>query len=356
MTISPPLELVYPCSGSTMPVYKLSGGQPGTTTNFYNNAAEWNALKGGCGEIEVNGLEAEHSDSSPNWNWRFNGQLLKIGGVHNLTWKGGSIKGSFANLSWSIMHDTYAISLTDVYNTVIRSMHIYNTGDGFSLSNASCDEGTYTQNLIQGARDDAIQNDFGCTGVFAENFVLGCYVFYSSRPFQSNVTNNNNKVFFIDNNLVYLQDMPTGFSGPGHGRFFKMDNAAQAGWPGSPRDPQLEMSGNILMLDTMPVCCGDFILPPASRFSAFQMGGASMNTLIWGGASPIPSKIQTEYMSTFSSKFTVVTGAAARSFWSASVQSWLDRGFCEDQSIYSGFGDVTAPVGIAPPNRNYPYP
>lgn len=213
--------------------------------------------------------------------------LNKIKNSMALIWRGGQIIGSFSpQTSWSRMHDAYAFSLDNASETTILDVRIHNTGDGISLKGLS-PQAILARLHLSMVRDDAFQSDWGQDNLTIEdNLVDGCYSFFSSRPYSSSAPDSSGVIpTAIRNNLVYLKDMPTTYhvGKSGHAKFFKMDNASQAGWPGHPRDPKLALTGNIFRVDTVHEVNTDFMIPPPDRTSE-SVG----NVMVWGGSGSFP--------------------------------------------------------------------
>jgi hypothetical protein len=213
--------------------------------------------------------------------------LNKIKNCSALVWRGGRIMGTFpASTSWDRMHDAYAFSLDGTSEFTMTDVRIHNTGDGVSLKGVS-PQAIFARMHLSICRDDAFQNDWGQDNLTIEdNLVDGCYSFYSSRPYSATMPDQSQVIpTAIRNNLVYLKDMPTTFNnkGPGHGKFFKMDNSAQLGWPGHPRDPKLALTNNIFRLDTPHVTNTDYMIPPPDRCDEVVD-----NVMVWTGAGTFP--------------------------------------------------------------------
>ena len=251
------------------------------------------------------------------WTGEFN-VLNKITG-EDVNWCGGQIVGTFpAATSWDRMHNAYAFSVVDSYNAVLQRIRIHNTGDAISLKGAS------DQWILYGihatfARDDAFQNDFGCDGFLDDCLFDGVYSGFSSRPYTATIPDNSHKVVHIENTLCRLGTMPTtyGNRGPGHGKFFKMDNANQAGWPGHHRDPKLALRDNVFRLDTPHTTNTDFMIPPPERCVE-----SVNNVMVWGGAGPFPYPVYPGW-----------TVTADLSVWDNARADWLTR-HAETAQVY----------------------
>ena len=229
---------------------------------------------------------------------------VRYGGGSSVCWSGGSITGMFPDgTSWSAYHDAYSMVIYGSPGTVIEGVRIHNYGDGPNFNDAGSDGWTVRGNHLSYIHDDCISNDFGNSGLVEDNLIDGCYVGYSSRAY-SGVADNSTKVVTLRNNLWRLQDMPTGYSSPGHGRFWKMNSS-----DGSGTDPRLALHDNIFRMDTPANCCGDFLIPPPAYLAA-----CSNNTMVWLGPGEFPEPVP--------SCFTVTRD---RSVWDNGVADWLGR-------------------------------
>jgi hypothetical protein len=272
------MALIFVSNGSTAPTYTLQGSQPLSTT-YYNSPSSLPANEAG---IYIDVREPISQDDAF-WRGQF-GMLLKLGNHTDIVWKGGQIEGTFpANTSWDAMHNVYGMTFDNAYSLTVQYVRQHNVGDAFNV-NPGCDEFIFADNWCSWTRDNAFQNDFGCGGAVQDNLFDYSFVPYSSRPYSATVPDNSAKVVYFHNNLVRLTPMLTSNPGQfGPGRFWKLDNSSQAGWPGHPRDPKLSLVNNIFRTDAASVCCGDYLIPPMSRCSE-----SSGNIMVWGGQGPFP--------------------------------------------------------------------
>ena len=245
----------------------------------------------------------------PNTLWR----VYNIQNTFPTIIAGGTFVGSFPKSTiWARMHDCYGLTIQDTTNQpiTIKHMRMHNLGDGINVFKNVLGTVTVDRCHFSAMRDDCIQNDFGNPMTISNNLVDGCFIFYSSRPYVQGLPDKSGTTVTINNNLVYLRDMPTTFVGntPGHGRFFKMDSNA-TGFI----DPKLTLTNNTFRVDTPHVCCGNFMLPPASRTVT-----VSGNTILWGGQDEFgdfPYPVPTGW--------TLVTvKATVESTWNAAVAAW----------------------------------
>jgi hypothetical protein len=220
-------------------------------------------------------------------------------------WSGGRITGLFPDgTSWSAYHDAYSMVIRSSPGTVIEGVRIHNYGDGPNFDATGSDGWTVRGNHLSYMHDDCISNDFGNRGLVDDNLMDGCYMGYSSRAYTGFVADNRTKVVTFRGNLVRLQDMPTGYSGPGHGKFWKMNSK-----DGSGTDPRLALHDNIFRMDTPPSCCGSFLIPPPAYLAA-----CSNNVIVWLGPGEFPEPVP--------SCFTVTRD---KSVWDNAVANWLTR-------------------------------
>jgi len=225
---------------------------------------------------------------------------VRIGG-QGLCWSGGVVRGTYdSTVSWSVMHGTYGMLVYSAPDAVIENARIHDYGDGISFNNSGSDN--WVIRGVHGSilRDDCIENDFGNSGLIEDSFLDGCFVGYSSRSYAS-VPDNSGKVVTVRNTLWRLEDMPTGYTGPGHGKFWKMDAAG--------KDPRLALENNIFRMDTPPVCCGDFLIPPPN-----YLVSCSNNIMVWLGSGAFPEPVP--------ACFTLTTD---KSVWDNAVAAWRTR-------------------------------
>ena len=248
---------------------------------------------------------------------------VRFGGGSNLCWTGGLITGTFpASTTWLDMHDTLAIQVRNGTPTAphIEALRVHNYGDGVFWNGNGLGGNALDGWVLKGChisvfRDDGIQNDYGFTGTVDDCLFDGGFVGYSSRPAPAQPTvDQSAKVVTIQNSLIYLRDMPTGFLGdfPHHGRMWKMDNL-NGNNPDLTQgnDPRLRLINNVFRCNTVAQCCGDFMIPPAHYIDS-----ASNNTFLWFTGTAFPDTIP--------SGFTVVTDVATgSSFWTSARSTWL---------------------------------
>jgi hypothetical protein len=240
--------------------------------------------------------------------------LNKIKNCSAVVWRGGRIMGTFSpQTSWSRMHDAYAFSLDGTSEFTMVDVRIHNTGDGVSLKGTS-PQAIFARMHLSAVRDDAFQNDWGQDNLIIEDCLVdGAYSFYSSRPYSATMPDHSGVIpTVIENCLARLVDMPTTYhvGMPGHAKFFKMDNASQAGYAqyGHPRDPKLALRNNILRVDTVHEVNTDFMIPPPDRCSE-SVG----NVMVWGGAGNFPYPVYPGW--------TVTTDT---SVWDNARAAWLE--------------------------------
>ena len=256
----------------------LTGPQP-LSTNFINGPYTPPA------GVYFSGIHA--ADAS--WEGEFF-NLIKFRHAQTYTpwysahWCGGLIKGTFpAATSWDRMHSAYALTVENNLNATVRHMRIHNTGDAFNYKDGA-DGWSLDDCHVSIARDDAVQNDYGMEGHVQNCLFDGLYSFYSSRPYVATIPDNSWKYVIIEKSLARLVDMPTTYhvGMPGHAKFFKMDNSAQAGWPGHPRDPKLILRELICRVDTTHEINTDFYIPPPDRAESTDC------IMVWGGTGSFP--------------------------------------------------------------------
>jgi len=232
-------------------------------------------------------------------------QAVRYGGGPNVHWSGGRITGTFPDsTSWSTYHDHYAFVIRGAPGTVVEGVRIHNYGDTFSFDAVGSEGWTVRGNHVSYIHDDCLSNDFGNSGLVDDNLFDGCYMGYSSRAYAGFVADNRHKVVVFRGNLIRLQDMPTGYARPGHGRFWKMNSS-----DGSGGDPRLALHDNIFRMDTDNSCCGNFFIPPPA-----YLASCANNIIVWLGPGDFPEPIPSCFRVT-----------RDRAVWDDAVAAWLER-------------------------------
>ena len=229
-------------------------------------------------------------------------RTVRYAGGSNVCWSGGRITGLFPDgTSWDAYHDAYSMVIRNSPATVIEGVRIHNYGDGPNFDATGSDGWIVRGNHLSYIHDDCVSNDFGNTGLVDDNLMDGCYNGYSSRSY-AGAPDNHTKVVTFRNNLMRLQDMPTGYAAPGHGKFWKLDRNGI--------DPRLALHDNIFRVDTPGNCCGGiYLIPPAAYLAA-----CSNNIIVWLGAGEFPEPVP--------SCFTVTRD---KSVWDNAVANWKAR-------------------------------
>lgn len=230
---------------------------------------------------------------------------VRYEGGSSVCWSGGRITGLFPDgTSWSAYHDAYSMVIRKSPGTVIEGVRVHNYGDGPNFDAVGSDGWTVRGNHLSYMHDDCISNDFGNSGLVDDNLMDGCYMGYSSRAYAGFVANNRSKVVTFRGNLIRLQDMPTGYAGPGHAKFWKMNST-----DGSGNDPRLALHNNIFRMDTPADCCGSFLIPPAAYLKE-----CSNNVIVWLGAGEFPEPVPSCFRVT-----------RDKSVWDNAVANWKSR-------------------------------
>lgn len=280
--------------------------QPPTTGSCLTQAGPTITLSGARSPYDNRSVSSNTKIDARAASWTgSDNHAVRYGSGSNICWSGGRITGTFPDgTSWSAYHDAYSMLIRGSPGTVIEGVRIHNYGDGPNFDDAGSEGWTVRGNHLSYIHDDCLSNDFGNTGLLEDNLFDGCYVGYSSRAY-SGVADNRSKVVTIRNNLWRLQHMPTSYNGtPGHGRFWKMNSS-----DGSGTDPRLALHNNIFRMDERPVCCGNFLIPPAA-----YLASCSNNIMVWLGSGDFPEPIP--------SCFTLTRD---KSVWDNAVADWLSR-------------------------------
>ena len=194
-------------------------------------------------------------------------------------------------------HSTAAMYMASPRFT-LEDVRIVNYGDGVRVADYA-DDWTIRRIHVQGGHDDCIENDRLYSGLVDDSYFEGCYVFISERPGsnQTVVRDGSRDTVTIRNSLVYLQPMPTVYSGtaPGTGPLFKWSANAS----------KLVISNSIFRFDKKP---------NHGSLGAPNLVGCANNIVVWLGAGPFPASLP--------ACFTVTT---SRAVWDQAVADWKAR-------------------------------
>ena len=213
-----------------------------------------------------------------------------------LCWSGGLIRGTWpVGTPWLTYHSTAGMFMAAPGFT-LEDVKIVNYGDAVRVQNYT-DNWTIRRIHVQRARDDCIENDRLYSGLIDDALFEGCYVFLSERP-GSGVgipVDGRKEMVKIQNTLVYLQPMPSVYSGrpPGTGPLFKWSNLGS----------KLAITNTIFRIDQKPNH-GDLKFPPG-------LVSCANNTIVWLGKGSYPAPLP--------SCFTVTTD---RAVWERAVIRW----------------------------------
>lgn len=307
--------LVRGVATGTATITALSEGISGTSTVTVAAPQSASCLAQAAPTITLSGAPSPFDNTSLASNTGIDAWTASWTGTSNMTvryaggsgvcWSGGRITGLFPDgTSWSAYHDAYSMIIRGSPGTVIEGVRIHNYGDGPNFDAVGSENWTVRGNHMSYMHDDCISNDFGNSGLVDDNLMDGCYMGYSSRAYAGFVADNRAKVVTFRGNLIRLQNMPTGYTGPGHGKFWKMNSK-----DGSGSDPRLALHNNIFRMDTPPACCGSFLIPPAA-----YLAECSNNIIVWLGAGEFPEPVP--------SCFTLTRDP---SVWDNAVAEWKSR-------------------------------
>jgi uncharacterized protein YjdB len=239
--------------------------------------------------------------------WTDAGQKpVRAGAGQGLCFSGGVIQGSYADtVSWSAMHDTYALQVYGA-RPVVEAVRIHNYGDGIGLD-AGADGWTIRDVHLSFVRDDCIQNDYLLNGLVDDVFLDGCYVAYSARSsaLPDSVDRSAN-VVTVRGSLWRLQRMPTTYEGTTneHKGFFKLDKDGTS--------PRMALHDNVFIADMVVNGDGMTMFPPLGKIAS-----CSNNVVVWLGPGdyPLPAGLPAG----------CVTVVRDRAVWDNAVAAWLAR-------------------------------
>jgi hypothetical protein len=207
---------------------------------------------------------------------------LRWGGGSDLCWLGGMVRGSYGDReTWSRMHDTKAMRVGQHggERAVVDGFRAANYGDGISLEEGAEDFVIRGVHLVH-MRDDCFENDFVHGGRIEDSLFEGCYVWIATRPRPSiaGSVNGAGRTIVIENNLAWMEPMPSVYSGPAPstGAVFKVDPSSRAA------SPRMILRRNVVRVDVAPGV-GDACLDPRGLV-AESVG----NIIVWLGAGDYP--------------------------------------------------------------------
>lgn len=202
---------------------------------------------------------------------------VRAGAGQGLCFSGGVVQGTYADtVSWSTMHDTYAVQVYGA-RPIVEAVRIHNYGDGVGLD-ATADGWTIRHAHLSFIRDDCIQNDYLLNGLVDDVFLDGCYVAYSARSSQlPDSVNRSANVVTVRNSLWRLQLMPTVYSGPApaHKGFFKLDKDGTS--------PRMALHDNVFFAEMLVDGDGMTMWPPLDKIAS-----CSNNVIVWLGLGNVP--------------------------------------------------------------------
>ena len=171
---------------------------------------------------------------------------VSFSGGANACWLGGQLFGTYPQATrWDQFHHTGGVNFQNDRMTIV-GLRVHNYGDGIRVRDGARDF------LISGVHlsfihDDCVENDQLYRGTVEDSLLDGCYVAFSSRPSSGDNVDGHTNTYTIRNNVVRLQAMPTVYKGkaPGHGGFFKWEDAARV-------SPKLVVRDNVFRVDSRP--------------------------------------------------------------------------------------------------------
>jgi hypothetical protein len=210
--------------------------------------------------------------------WTDAGQKpVRAGAGQGSASRAASSRAAYAEtVSWSTMHDTYALQVYGA-RPVVEAVRIHNYGDGVGLD-ASADGWTIRDAHLSFVRDDCIQNDYLLNGLVDDVFLDGCYVAYSARSsaLPDSVDRSAN-VVTVRGSLWRLQRMPTTYEGTTneHKGFFKLDKDGTS--------PRMALHDNVFIADMVVNGDGMTMFPPLDKIAS-----CSNNVVVWLGPGSTP--------------------------------------------------------------------
>lgn len=243
---------------------------------------------------------------------------IRIWQGSGVCWSGGRVIGTGLDAQhpiWETWHDLNGLRIGGMPGFTLENFYMRNFGDNINISDGS--NGQLTQNftirdtLLRHSHDDCIQNDKLAGGKLVNSFLDGCYSGISARlsssDLSSGVLNGSTNTFEVSNTLIWMQPISPVYKGanPGHGGFFKWENAAPS------RGLKLSLSNVVLMARQLPnhqalgIESGT-VMPVCQNVIIIWLGSGS-----FPDASSFPSGCAT-----------VVTGEAGRLLWLQKVNEW----------------------------------
>jgi len=135
-------------------------------------------------------------------------------------------------------------------------------------------------------RDDCVENDHMRSGTITDSLFDGCYVFVSTRPSSTILSegwDGTNEVVRVENSLVHMQPMPgpvTGTLDPGWGTTWKWHTGTPS------KSPRLSLHGNIFRYDQVGGSgAASMELPPGKLLDC------SDNVVVWLGPGEFPARL-----------------------------------------------------------------
>ena len=204
----------------------------------------------------------------------------------NVCVAGGSFVGQFPRSeTWaqSKAHSGAGIEFWPGVLT-IEGAHIDNVHDGIR----PMDGNNWT---IRGAhlsyiRDDCVENDHMRSGAITDSLFDGCYVFVSTRPTSTILSegwDGTDEVVRVEDSLVYMQPMPgpvTGTLDPGWGTTWKWHTGTPS------KSPRLSLHHNIFRYDQVGGSgAASMELPPGKLLDC------SDNVVVWLGPGEFPARL-----------------------------------------------------------------
>jgi hypothetical protein len=135
-------------------------------------------------------------------------------------------------------------------------------------------------------RDDCVENDHMRSGLITDSLFDGCYVFVSTRPSSTILSegwDGTNEVVRVENSLIHMQPMPgpvTGTLDPGWGTTWKWHTGTPS------KSPRLSLHGNIFRYDQVGGSgAASMELPPGKLLDC------SDNVVVWLGPGKFPARL-----------------------------------------------------------------
>lgn len=202
--------------------------------------------------------------------------------IPELCWSGGVIDNQIPDDTddWDVYHSSQGMYIRSAEGFTVENVTIRGVGDGIRIQEES-DGFVIRGSYFEHTGDDAIENDILQNGTLIDNLFDWAYVFYSARlasKDEGRYDGSDNTVV-MDGNLVALRPQNAVYKGdrPGHGGFFKMDDAGVS--------PRLVLRNNVFLATQAPNHTGIDLTAGGAVTEAVN------NIIVWLGEGPYPEAV-----------------------------------------------------------------